>query len=260
MHRQLRTAIYDLISDAKRYDAGEFDAIRRSSATLRTLLYDHHNPHSHSSVSILSQLELKDSMKFASYFTKSDDDVYADYSYFKMARFDMPDFVTPAKRYYDTYLFAPTKLYQPENWLPFNQWWKGKLITLNYATTQFLFTRQNIIMTEANQDGGAHFDPKLQPYYEWLRDGATGPEITVRDPLLYQKMFGGNIAASRPNDFIIRPCDINLAMTRQIVHEILLSMMKLNHLTFRINYKPDFLHNINSRLNYAFLQFGLKSN
>ena len=129
MHRQLRTAIYDLISDAKRYDAGEFDAIRRSSATLRTLLYDHHNPHSHSSVSILSQLELKDSMKFASYFTKSDDDVYADYSYFKMARFDIPDFVTPAKRYYDTYLFAPTKLYQPENWLPFNQWWKGKLIT-----------------------------------------------------------------------------------------------------------------------------------
>ena len=66
-------------------------------------------------------------MKFASYFTKSDDDIYADYSYFKMARFDIPDFVTPAKRYYDTYLFAPTKLYQPENWLPFNHWWKGKM-------------------------------------------------------------------------------------------------------------------------------------
>lgn len=68
LHRQFRTAVYDLISDAKRYDSGEFDAIRRSSVTIRTLLYDHKNTHGHNSLSILSQLGLKDSMKFATYF------------------------------------------------------------------------------------------------------------------------------------------------------------------------------------------------
>ncbi len=199
-------------------------------------------------------------MKFASYYKKAYDDSYVDYSYFKMARFDIPDFVTPTKRYYDTYLFVPNKPCQPESWLSFKQWWKGKLITFDYAPEQFLFTRQNIVMTEANQDGGAHFDSKLQPYYEWLRDGATGPSIEVSSSLVYQRILGGNIASSKPDDFAVKPRDINLAMTRQIVHELLLSIMQLKHLTFHVTYEPDLLHNFNNRLNYISLQPGLRTN
>lgn len=259
LHRQLRTAVYDLISDAKRYDSGEFDAIRRSSVTIRTLLYDHKNTHGHNSLSILSQLGLKDSMKFATYFKKSYSDSHADYSYFKTARFDVPDFVTPSKRYYDTYLFAPNYIYEPDYWLPFKKWWTSRLITLDFIEEQFSLTRQNIIMTEANQDGGAHFDSELQPYYRWLRDGATGSTIqNIYDEKLYKGLCGGNIKALKDEDYIFKPRDINLAMTRQIVHETLLSLMQLHHLTFKINYNPDFLHNINSRLNYAFIQIGLR--
>lgn len=199
-------------------------------------------------------------MKFASYFKKSYSDSCADYSYFKIARFDVPDFVTPSKRYYDTYLFAPKNDYKPDYWLPFNKWWHGKLITLKYVEEQFSFTRQNIVMIEANQDGGAHFDANIQPYYEWFKNGATGPVLKTRNKKLYQGLFGGDIKSLKPDDLIFKPKDINLAMTRQIVHEVLLSIMQLKRLTFQVNYEPDFNHNINNRLNRAFLQFGLRSN
>lgn len=258
LHRQLRAAVYDLISDAKRYDAGEFDAIRRSSVTIRALLYDHKNPHGHSSNSILGQLGLKDSIKFASYFKKAYKDSLADYSYFKIARFDVPDFVTPSKRYYDTYLFTPENIYQPDQWLSFRKWWNSRLITLDFIEEQFSLTRKNIVMIEANQDGGAHFDSDLQPYYTWLRDGATGPSARTKSKRLYSGLFGGNLKALKDEDYIFKPRDMNLAMTRQIVHETLLSIMQLHHLTFKINYNPNFLHNINNRLNPAFIQFGLR--
>lgn len=49
--RQLKVSLEDLANDAERYDKGDFDAINRSSATLRTIFY--HNKRNKSLVQFL---------------------------------------------------------------------------------------------------------------------------------------------------------------------------------------------------------------
>jgi len=58
----------------------------------------------------------------------------------------------------------PTK-YHP---IPLDEWWDVEPV---FSYEGRGHTRKKIVLSAANKDGGAHVDPELEPYYEFLCSG-----------------------------------------------------------------------------------------
>jgi hypothetical protein len=84
--------------------------------------------------------------------------------------------------------------------LPFPEWWSEVVVCDDHRET---LTRRDLVMTMADQDGGAHVDPALEVKYERMsRQNSTG-----------WKLFGN--AGEKPMR------GLHTASVRQIAHEIL---------------------------------------
>ena len=58
--------------------------------------------------------------------------------------------------------FAPLDETPIHHWLPFDQWWNE---TIMVDDRRNKLTRRDLVLTAANQDGGAHVDPSLDERY-----------------------------------------------------------------------------------------------
>lgn len=85
--------------------------------------------------------------------------------------------------------------------VPFNKWW-NKVVILDKKRNDF--TRKDLVLFVANQDGGAHIDPSLDKKYA---------ELSRFNSLAWRVVKGGVESAFRN-----RP---ELACIRQMTHEIL---------------------------------------
>lgn len=243
----LKTSLNDIVYDAQRYDKGNFNAIKRSSITLRSLLYT-----TNRNESIFTQLGLDNELKFAT-FTK-------DFSKYKtaisfgalgFARFKVKNNVAAKPLFYDTMIFSPTKPNKPIDYLNFTDWWDQPLIVFrdHDKGTDTSLTRKHLILKEANQDGPAHFDDKIDDIYQQYKNGKTALVAGgVSNPVVHQFYIGGY---TLNKDTLGKPThikDVTLSLTRQIVHELLITINKNSH--YYINYKPDFEYNFKRKLNY----------
>lgn len=216
-HTQLIDSIHDLISDAHRFDYGDLRAIKRSAVTLRTLYYDTKQSHS-----LLSEIGDRQYIKLISYSNPDKKDIYYYGNLFVAV------FMTQTIGKYDyRYLFLPGKESIIRN-LNFNDWWNGEVIRMKSNN----LTRREFVRIMANQDGGAHFDPKLDKTYINLRDGNTGVVFLPRNEASSSLLFGNDDTNE------IRPKNIELAIMRQIVHESIISLIRWYRLP--LEYSPDF--------------------
>ncbi|WP_461240875.1 hypothetical protein [Paucilactobacillus sp. N302-9] len=225
---QLKICLNDLIQDAIRYDHGDFTAINRSSATLRTLFFQ-----SKGSISLISQLKLPDTKSFIS-FSQVENPI--DYQNIYTASFP-GNLLEPNHQYY-TYLFHPVGA-RPQK-VKFKDWWHSQLVSLGDNNSTYT-TRKGIVTLTANQNGGAHFDPKIDKNYDNIQHGNAG--VIIKNTIGSFPMTG----AQHIDNSDIHFKDIHLALLRQIVHETILS---LNLPIIALTYEPDFDYNWQRKLNF----------
>lgn len=226
---QLKISIDDLINDAQRYDQGNFNAIKRSSVTLRTLFYD-----THTQKSLVGQMGTLDIIPFLSFSEISSQSGFQSSSIFNAT---FQSISASPTNYIDTWLFYPGKNFTPSR-LKFKHWWHQPLLITGTDTME----RKDIVTIVANQDGGAHFDSELDQKYQNIKDGSTG--IKVKAGSLTGYLTTGHIA-SEPTWVTYQ--DMQLSLLREIVHETILSLIEWYKLD--LPYNPDFDYNWHRKLN-----------
>lgn len=148
-------------------------------------------------------------------------------------------------RYFDTMIFNP-KNDNPIRYLKLKHWWKQPILRL-FNTD---LTRENLVCFESNEDGGAHFDEQINKVFKSLRDGESSFRIIGKD--MNSFMFANFIGGKNVGDDVY-PTYINWGLTRQIVHETLLSFND----EFNLNYMPNLNENLSRRLNPFIYQFNV---
>lgn len=237
--QQLVESVEALILDSEAYDNGMFNMIKRSSATLRMLFYDSRTSHS-----LINQIESKKSLKMYSFIDYPiKQEIF--YGSIYCARFLAQP---PKVEYYDTFLFNPLKKRHIE--LSFYDWWNGTIFRVGKNSD---FSRGKIIITLANQDGGAHFDPTIDSNYSSLIKGTTGFQIP---PQSNNHIFLGG--SPDYNNQPVQFTDIHLAIMRQIVHEAILSLIK--NFSLKMHYNPNFEYNWNRKINPIAFHFSASRN
>ena len=234
-HQQIIDSIDDLISDANRYDLGEFRAIKRSSAILRMLFYDTNNQ-----TSLVKSLNDQDTIRMASFAPKIGENDVLNFGSVLTASFKDTSFNT--QPYYNTFLFHED--FAP-HWLPFSSWWAEPLFLMRDEVSDHknILTREKCVTIMANQDGGVHFDNNIDTDYKNLQNGDTGFILQSAEAasllLGYDTFKFDNIKFK----------DIGFAYLRQIVHETILSFIKYYQLNNK--YIPNFEYNWTRKLNYT---------
>lgn len=233
---QLLECVNALIFDAAAYDKGEFSIIKRSSTTLRMLFYD--SKTSHSLINQISNKKILPMQSYIEYPTKKK----MFFGYVFCARFwSSPPEINS---HYDTFLFSPPNDF--ENFIPFDDWWDGSIFSWGED-----FTRKRLVITIANQDGGAHFDPEIDSSYRSLVNGDTGFHIKAKNN--NHIIFGGSPKQNNKDIFFK---DLHLALLREIVHETIISLIKFFNLS--IEYRPNFDYNWNRKLNKLGFHFNFE--
>ncbi|MEP7214730.1 MAG: hypothetical protein ABI782_00670, partial [Anaerolineaceae bacterium] len=165
---QLEEQVGFLCASMDAYDAGAVAEAKRIAVALRVLLYDHAQ-----SVSLLGQVGLK-RCDFA--------DTAGDLI---RGNLGSESRLTVMEISADRARFIPRRAAPPRlnsNWRTFERWWPASVIKTRGGET---FSRAEIVLTMADQDGGAHIDPSLEEkYYRLTRDNSlnwtyTGPDGTT---------------------------------------------------------------------------------
>jgi hypothetical protein len=176
LHEQLAF----LESSAAAFDAGKHEEAKRLAVSLRVLLHDTKNSHS-----LLGQLGKKN-VTFLDTALEFDPKNIVPHS----------GLVSVATGRHAARLDDVPQMKKVE----FDAWWNAPVFSDSYGQT---LSRKDLVLTAANQDGGAHVDPELDEVYAKLaRDNAMGRYVGKNGVL--QPLEGPERAA-----------------IRQIAHEIL---------------------------------------
>lgn len=229
---QLTDSLSDLINDAQRYDHGNFNAIKRSSVTLRSLFYN-----TNSQTSLIKQMGSQDNISFLTF---SDIANESGYQYSSIFNATFQTTVASSVDYIDTWLFYPGKNFSPSH-LKFRNWWHQPLL-ITGSREEDAMEREDIVRIVANQDGGAHFDPEIDKKYQNIKDGSTGIRYQAGNKIGY--LMTGHVT-SEPTWITYH--DIQLALLREIVHETIISLIHWYKLD--LQYNPDFDYNWHRKLN-----------
>ncbi len=176
------------------YDNGDVDEAIRMATVIRVLIHD-----TNSSTSLLKHLN---ATKINLLSTTSDIPPNTDFAFGLGMLKCCPD----GSKYVASLGFGPIN-----NSIPVSQWWDEVVFALNKQTR---LSRGKIVLSAANQDGGAHVDTKLSREYEALSaDGALGHFVHEFD-----------------GESVLEPiADVHLVAIRQMAYE-LLNSPKLNAL------------------------------
>lgn len=153
-----------LNSSCKAFDEGMFDEAIRMAVTLRVLLHDKGR-----NVSVLQQMGIKEKMKFID--TSLDfkpDNLFAHLGLLV---------IRVGNGESDSGYRPLLKTNGISRLLSFNEWW-GKVVIQDLCRNDF--TRKELVLFVADQDGGAHLDPEINEKYAKLsRDHTLGWRSTV---------------------------------------------------------------------------------
>jgi hypothetical protein len=187
----LREQIQFLQSSAKLYDDGATSEAKRLASTIRLLVHATRNSHS-----LLGQVGKTAILFFDTSRDLSSDNLLAELGLVEIAVSSSRDPKFVARLDSHPYPYAI-------GLIPFDTWWRKPVIRV---PGKFELTRANIVLTMANQDGGAHVDSAVDAaYYELTRENAIG--FTVQTP---------------NGTFALR--EIERASVRQIAQEVLKSI------------------------------------
>jgi hypothetical protein len=142
-----------LRASAEGFDVGRVSEAKRIATSIRSLVHT-----TNSSASLLSQMELRESMTWRSSVEmgRSDGTSHADGLWVSVP--NMPG-------------FAPLRGF-PGYTTDFNTWWNGSLGTIDNVE----LSRRYFVWHAANIDGGAHIDPLIPDHYNNLsRQGGLRP-------------------------------------------------------------------------------------
>ena len=174
----LKEQIYFLQSSVKLYDLGNYIEAKRLALTIRVLLFDEGKGQS-----LLGQMHLKKRMNFVSTAQEfSENNLLTQQCLLKMV------------------LDGPNSHFEPLfeggsiHYLSFNQW-KNEIVICD--KDRKTYTRRDLIKLLANQDGGAHIDPEIDPKVKplkdafvsgWLMVDQNGNEIPLKNDIVYCSM------------------------------------------------------------------------
>ena len=157
LSQQLCAQIRFLRKSCEEFDRGEVSEGKRIAIQIRILVH-HHPPNSHS---LLVQLGYRDVLKFVSRAEAS-------------ANRRMPRLLNIA-------LGKPLR-YSPKlnegqaRLLSFDTWWDETVLTDADGTH---YTREKLVLSVADMDGGAHVDPKMDhQYWKLSRQNRVGLQVT----------------------------------------------------------------------------------
>lgn len=149
--QHLRDAIFFLESSCDSYDKGFEAESKRLSSTLRLLLHSTKN-----STSLLDQLELGDTTFLDTALARDRNNLELD------ALLVMRRMKAGVGSQYIPRVWAPPRPGIEPQKISFERWWEQIVLA---KTNHFEFSRQELILHQADTDGGAHVDPSLDEKY-----------------------------------------------------------------------------------------------
>lgn len=190
LQKHLEEQLHFLKSSADSYDSGYEAEAKRMAVTLRVLLHDH----GENSKSLLNQLGKKDSINF-----------------YDSALSEKPGMLNMGA---SLVVLSPTRgdgkataffddAPDATGYVVFDEYWNRPVL---YAGNKH-FTRKDLVLGVADQDGGAHVDPKLNEEYANLSRNDS---------------FGWKMGTSQSTASV---GIVELASIRQIAHEILRTLI-----------------------------------
>lgn len=183
----LQEQIQFLESSAEAFDKGFEGEAKRLAVTIRVLLHDTKNSHS-----LLSQLGKKDISLWDTALPNDPDNELPHGGLIYIAK------IGKETKYFP--MLDDVLKMQP---IPFEDWWKASVFMDDQKAT---LSRRDLILTAADQDGGAHVDPKLNETYARLgKENSLG--WIARDPEGPKPVLGPERAA-----------------IRQVAHEVIKSL------------------------------------
>ncbi|OIN86820.1 MAG: hypothetical protein AUJ12_04180 [Alphaproteobacteria bacterium CG1_02_46_17] len=228
--RELNTQVKFLIRSCEHFDQGDEDEAKRLATHLRTLLHDKTKSRSRS---LLSQLGIKEDVLFIDSGIYRDKLTSAINNYYKdkgqgiavaghspmdvglVIPYPLPDgtfgWKAPCREFRfhqnDPRFGAQS---QPNS---FKTWWETPLIE---ASSLLSFSRKNIVLIMANQDGGAHSDPMLDKDYADLCNDFLGCHMIHGDA-------ANRADIMKPGSEGLEPVKNNIAYAsvRQITFEVI---------------------------------------
>lgn len=148
-------------SSAKAYDEGQESEAKRCAVSIRILVHDTMH-----SKSLLGQLGVLDRILFL-------DTVSGVFPWNPLPGFGL----VVARIGPDSKFIAPLEDSPERRWILFKEWWHG---TVFIDGERNQISRKQLLLAVANQDGGAHVDPKLdQVYAKLTRQNSLGVHYKV---------------------------------------------------------------------------------
>lgn len=154
---QLKEQLMFLNLSCEAFDVGNIVEAKRIAVILRILLHDNRT-----CKSLLGQLNLKNFLFLSSANGTNKDNILTQPCLLILK-------VGPDGSYYD----VPFENRPPHQfcWIGFDDWWNQSVIMDNKRRT---ISRKNLVLYIADQDGGAHVDPGLDPtYFDLIRQNST---------------------------------------------------------------------------------------
>jgi hypothetical protein len=199
-----------LIKSCMLYDDGDIPEAKRIALEIRKLLHDTRN-----SKSILAHLEIKNTS-----FIDTSTGYYSN----NFASTHELTFIrsTNTNGQYKSEYLPFLDDYITKKKLLFDKWWNNVIICDQYKNT---FSRKDIVLSLANQDGGAHVDEEIDSeYYKLARENSVGW-----------------VAEKNEDETQIE--DVHLATIRQIAHEVIRTLTEqlteLNKNQYLIKYNDS---------------------
>lgn len=165
LRKHLNEQLGFLRRSAESYDSGFVDEAKRLAVTIRILVHDTKN-----SNSLLQQLSEKQRSFYDTAMPHDPRNLLSQAALIQKA-------ISPKGALYLPFLddtpFTP-------KFVPFNDWWNRPIFQIGEGQ---ILSRCNLVLSVANQDGGAHIDPALDEAYNRLtRENAMG--WSIRSPEL----------------------------------------------------------------------------
>lgn len=174
-----------VLADA--YDAGNVIVAKSIATTIRLLL--HHNSRS-GSYSLIDQLGLKETK----FFDTSSPKAKISTNTIRVGSFSGLINIPMGVSKQDFIPHLDDTLPEIFGYVKFDEYW-NRIIFIDQQNNSF--TRRDIIRAVANQDGGAHVDPKIEEKYKKLaRENSLG-WVTVTNEKTWNNLKGSELAAIR---------------------------------------------------------------
>lgn len=223
---QLKDQVSFLIDACHSYDSGNFKQAKIISSIIRTLVKDPDNPRPKNKTKSLLTLLNKKSLDF---YNTGFESKHPKFVVDLVGTASVPNKFPTVSPEFD-HIFLPILEASDMidlQWLSFREWWESQILFVDAAHSTSSFTRRRIVLTMAEQDGGAHVDSfeDIDKEYKEIASAA--------------KSYFSNVNPFGKESLILY---MHYAMVRQIAHELLVSLIR----EFKISqsYKPTNIKNL----------------